>query len=158
MWLSLCQLRDHHGCWPEELHITVDNTKGENKNRYMIAFCSWLVASGKIKSVRVFFLIVGHTHVIIDHIFGIIASALKGKEILTTDDLLRTINVTCDAHPQWGASKVKTLECLFDICEWTKSMKLSTLERAFDGDVVDKEGEYFGMYDFKFYVTLRIDV
>jgi hypothetical protein len=32
----LSRLRDHYGFWPEELHLTLDNTTGENKTQYML--------------------------------------------------------------------------------------------------------------------------
>jgi hypothetical protein len=28
-WLALSAMRDHYGFWPEELHLTLDNTTGE---------------------------------------------------------------------------------------------------------------------------------
>ena len=51
LWLTLCDMRKHYGYWPQTLHITVDNTTGENKNETLLVMCAWLVASGKVKQV-----------------------------------------------------------------------------------------------------------
>lgn len=161
LWLSLCQLRDHYGRWPSELHITIDNTSGENKNKYVFAFAAWLVASGKVKQVRIFFLKVGHTHVIIDQIFGNIAVSLKGREILTCEELEQIINETCDAHPQWAAQKVRRLYSLFDVKQWTDdAMGHAVFRNANRACAGDEQGSYNGMYDFLFktHPTYRVAV
>ncbi len=41
------------------VHIQLDNTCRENKNKWVMTFCSWLVSIGLCKSIRVGFLPVG---------------------------------------------------------------------------------------------------
>ena len=72
VWHTIVAMQTQFGYLPDELHLQLDNTSGENKNETMIAIGAWLVASGYFKRVRVFFLMVGHTHIIIDQIFGVI--------------------------------------------------------------------------------------
>jgi len=151
LWLALCRMRDHHGFWPDTLHIQLDNTTGENKNEYMIAMCAWLVASGKVKHVRVFFLKVGHTHIVIDHVFGVVTVGLRRQELMTPADLMANIDASLLVNPVYMSHPVEWLHCLFDIKGWcTSQMGLHTLERVFKGEVCDELGPYVGMYDLHF--------
>ena len=84
----------------------------------MVAMSAWLVGRGFVGRVRVYFLDVGHTHVIIDQIFGVITVNLRTEELLTDNDLIRNINATMMAHPKWLPRKVRTLHCLFDFASW----------------------------------------
>jgi len=68
-WVTLCRMRSHFGYLPSELHLQLDNTSAENKNSTVVAFAAWLVARGYVKRVRLFYLPVGHTHIIIDQVF-----------------------------------------------------------------------------------------
>ena len=43
----------------KSMHIQLDNTTRENKNKYVMSFCQWLVAVGLVLEIRVGFLIVG---------------------------------------------------------------------------------------------------
>ena len=151
IWLTLCDMRDKFGFWPAVLHITLDNTTGENKNATMIAMCAWLVSSGKVQQVRVLFLPVGHTHILIDHIFGVITVGLRRTELLVPSALVRNIDTTLAENPQYMAQPVRILNCLFDFKAWTSStMGTDKIERLFGGDVQDADGGYTGMYDFNF--------
>ncbi len=60
------------------------------------------------------FLMVGHTHVIIDHIFGVVTVGLRRKELLTPEDLEQNINASLTANPQYMAKPVRKLHCLWD--------------------------------------------
>ena len=55
---------------PPVLTLQLDNASGDNKNRYVFAFCSLLVYKGIFREVYINFLIVGHTHEDIDAFFG----------------------------------------------------------------------------------------
>ncbi|KAG0594344.1 hypothetical protein M758_UG068900 [Ceratodon purpureus] len=47
---------------PKRLYLQLDNSAKDNKNRFLLAFCSLLTARRIFKEVTVGFLIVGHTH------------------------------------------------------------------------------------------------
>ena len=51
---------------PKKLFLQLDNSAKDNKNRYVMAFCSLLTARRIFKEVTVGFLVVGHTHKDID--------------------------------------------------------------------------------------------
>jgi hypothetical protein len=46
------------------LHIQMDNCAGQNKNRYFMAFCSFLVSIGWFDQVHLSFLLTGRTNLI----------------------------------------------------------------------------------------------
>ena len=55
---------------PPVLNMQMDNATGDNKNRYVFAFWSLLVAKHIFREVYVSFMLVGHTHDDIDALFG----------------------------------------------------------------------------------------
>ena len=55
---------------PPVLTLQLDNASGDNKNRWVFAFCSLLVLKGVFREIMINFLIVGHTHEDIDALFG----------------------------------------------------------------------------------------
>ena len=55
---------------PLVLNLQLDNATGNNKNRFVFAFCSLLTYHGVFQEVYINFLIVGHTHNEIDALFG----------------------------------------------------------------------------------------
>ena len=112
VWKSICRLHDHYGSYPDVLFILLDNTTGENKTNVMLAMASWLVATKRVKQVRVFFLMVGHTHVLIDQIFGVITVNIRGKEILLPERLMSHIDAALVKCPQYEAQPVEWLHSL----------------------------------------------
>ena len=69
---------------PRKLFLQLDNSTKDNKNRYVMAFCSLLTAKRVFKEVTVGFLIVGHTHEDIDAHFNCLSKLLKMKNIRTS--------------------------------------------------------------------------
>lgn len=119
----------------------------------MIGMAAWLVASGRFKQVRVFFLMVGHTHIIIDQIFGVITVNLRHKDILLPEDLSALIDQAMEKNPQYQAQPVEWLHSLWDFWAFIKSMGVtsSTVEGAFKRpEITDDEGGYIGMNDLIF--------
>ena len=55
---------------PPTLTLQLDNASGNNKNRWVFAFCSLLVHRVVFREIYINFLIVGHTHKDIDALFG----------------------------------------------------------------------------------------
>ena len=58
----IAALRERGGVLPQELHLQLDNTTGDNKNETMMLYAAWLVQTGQFQRVRLFFLPKGHTH------------------------------------------------------------------------------------------------
>ena len=67
---------------PPILNVQMDNAIGDNKNRYVYAYWSLLVAKRIFREVYVKFMIVGHTHDDIDALFGRWSMLLKKEKLL----------------------------------------------------------------------------
>ena len=68
---------------PRVLNLQLDNVTGDNKNRFMFAFCSLLTYHGVFQEVYINFLIVGHMHDDIDAFFGRWSYKLRGTDYPT---------------------------------------------------------------------------
>ena len=68
---------------PHVLNVQMDNARGDNKNRYVLAFWSLLVAKKIFREVYVSFMLVGHTHDDIDALFGRWSMQLKKENFPT---------------------------------------------------------------------------
>jgi len=74
------------------MHFTqADNCWRENKNQFVFAFCSWLVAHGLFQEIRLSFLITGHTHEDIDRYFAKISQRLRQFGARTMNELIQVI-------------------------------------------------------------------
>jgi hypothetical protein len=62
---------------PPYLRTQADNCGRENKNVYILALCTTLVALGIFNEIQLLFLIVDHIHEDIDQQFSTISAALK---------------------------------------------------------------------------------
>eukprot|EP00966_Prymnesium_polylepis_P145128 3351300-Prymnesium_polylepis.1 len=114
---------------------------------------AWRVATGRVKQVRIFFLMVDHTHIIIDQIFGVVSVNLRGKEILLPQELIENIDASMAKKPTQMAQPVTWLRCVYDFWAWSKQMDMySTVAAgAFKRQgLADEDGTYAGMYDFIF--------
>ena len=74
---------------PKKLFLQLDNSAKDNKNRYVMVFCSLLTAKSVFKEVTVRFLIVGHTHEDIDVHFSYLSKLLKMKNTYVLADLMK---------------------------------------------------------------------
>ena len=70
------------------LRIQADNYGRENKNQYMFALCTTLVAFKYFAEVHLAFLIVEHTYKDIDQKFSTISGSLKSRDVESVKELL----------------------------------------------------------------------
>lgn len=77
-----------HLAHPAELFLQADNCYKETKNRWVLAFCSWLVTRGVFQKVTLSFLLQGHTHEDVDQLFVGLAKKYTHSIIWTISDLL----------------------------------------------------------------------
>ena len=75
---------------PPILNVQMDNATGDNKNRYVYAYWSLLVAKRIFREVYVNFMIVGHTHDDIDALFGRWSMLLKKENFPTIPALMKS--------------------------------------------------------------------
>jgi len=64
---------------PPKLYLQLDNSTKDNKNRFLMAFCSLLTTQGIFKEVIVGFVIVGYSHEDIDVHFSYFSKLIKRK-------------------------------------------------------------------------------
>jgi hypothetical protein len=75
---------------PPILNVQMDNATGDNKNRFVFAFWSLLVAKHIFREVYVSFMLVGHTHDDIDALFGRWSMQLKKDNFPTIPSLMKS--------------------------------------------------------------------
>ena len=83
---------------PPTLTLQLDNASGNNKNRWVFAFCSLLVFRGIFHEIYINFLIVGHTHEDIDALFGRWSTKLKTNDYPTLPRLMKSF-MDCETQP-----------------------------------------------------------
>ena len=86
---ALTFLRDKH---PPVLWIQLDNAAKENKNKWVLAFLTWLVHCGWFFEIVVSFLPPGHTHVDVDQMFSTFAIWLLTHTVLFVTGLVRALH------------------------------------------------------------------
>jgi hypothetical protein len=69
----------------------MDNCGRENKNKDIMAYCSFLVDCGLFSKVEVTFLPVGHTHEDIDQLFSVFSAYFKCHNAITINELKKNI-------------------------------------------------------------------
>ena len=151
IWETLQRLYDHYGFWPDIIHIQLDNCSSDNKNEIVRALAAWLCDSKKCRQVRLYFLDVGHTHVIIDQIFGVITVGLRREELLTLECLVLNISTTLKENPSYQPKDCTVLYAVFD---WESFFKqqcgIVNFTHANQFKRQDAEGQFHGMHDFLF--------
>lgn len=63
-------LQSHRQTIKPKLVLNADNTVGQNKNNTLMRFLAWLCATNFVSEIEIKFMIVGHTHFLVDANFG----------------------------------------------------------------------------------------
>ncbi len=74
---------------PKKFLLQMDNCVKDNKNKYLLAFLSLLMAKEVFQEVKLKFLVVGHTHEDIDGCFGYLSENLREQNIYILVDLMK---------------------------------------------------------------------
>ncbi|EDQ92071.1 uncharacterized protein MONBRDRAFT_22871 [Monosiga brevicollis MX1] len=69
------------------LELHADNCDGQNKNRWILWYLAWRVATQRNDSIRLHFMVAGHTKNHCDAHFSLIKRAVKSKDIWTPLDV-----------------------------------------------------------------------
>lgn len=85
----------HH---PPILFLQLDNAASENKNRYLLAFLSWLVYHKWFFEIVVCFLPPGHTHIDIDQMFSTFAIWLLSHSVFFISNLVDKLKTCYKPH------------------------------------------------------------
>jgi hypothetical protein len=98
------------GQLPRRLFIQADNTAKETKNTIVLFAAAWLLANLKgtrLERIEFGYLIVGHTHDLIDAFFAYINKAVHGQNILSMPDFFACLQKRMRCPPLW--------KCLRDV-------------------------------------------
>ena len=71
----------------KHLAVAADNCSGQNKNKAMLKFCTWLVEAGWVEKMTLLFLVKGHTKNDCDQNFNLLKQGQDGEDIWTADEL-----------------------------------------------------------------------
>ncbi|XP_078610377.1 uncharacterized protein LOC144881295 [Branchiostoma floridae x Branchiostoma japonicum] len=88
------------GRLPSTLYLQLDNSAKENKNKFMIAFCTWLVKLQVFQKVKLGYLMAGHTHEDVDQMFSRFSVKLQRQDATTIPELFTTIEASYAPKPQ----------------------------------------------------------
>ena len=129
---------------PKKLFLQLDNSAKDNKNRYVMAFCSLLTTRRVFKEVTVGFLIVGHTHEDIDAHFSYLSKLLKMKNTYVLADLMK-------AFMDSQKTTAYIPELVQEVADFKKFL------HGYQHDGANKLIELGEMHLFKFYVEEKGD-
>jgi hypothetical protein len=124
---------------PKRLYLQLDNSAKDNKNIFVMAFCSLLTAKGIFKEATVGFLFVEHIHEDIDGYFSYLSKLLKLKNTYVITDLMK-------AFMDSQKSAVFMPELVQEVADFKSYI------RDFHHDSTNKLSGLGEMHLFKFYV------
>jgi hypothetical protein len=112
---AIKRLHDHRRArskpLPRVMYLQLDNVS-HNKGQNMMAYLSYLVESDVFEKVKVNYLLVGHTHEIIDQVFSRYSVALRRKDCLTLSELMEVAKTCYTPNP--------TVQHVQDVTDWAK--------------------------------------
>ena len=91
-YLHIVQHLETTGSHPPVLWLQADNCIKENKNRWMLGFCEWLVHKGLFQEIMISMLPPGHTHIDVDQMFSTFSKWLDTHSIHSLSDLLSSVD------------------------------------------------------------------
>ena len=83
---------ERFGLGETDVDLHCDNCSGQNKNRFVLWYCAWRVATGLHKSITLNFLVVGHTKFFPDSCFGLLKRAFRRHAISSLCELESVVN------------------------------------------------------------------
>ena len=88
----------NYGLGEPHANLHCDNCSGQNKNRFVIWYLAWRVASGLHRSMTLNFLIAGHTKLAPDWCFGLLKKAFRRTELPALSMLEEVVNTTSSVN------------------------------------------------------------
>ena len=92
------------GQLPRRFFVQADNTAKETKNTITLFAATWLLAHlqyTRLECIEFGFLVVGHTHDLIDAVFAYVSKALHGQDVLSLPELFTALNRRMRTPPMW---------------------------------------------------------
>jgi len=76
-----------HNIESNNLILYADNCIGQNKNNYIMQFLNYLITQNYFKSIRLKFMVSGHTHFSVDRGFSWITNTIHNKSMYNINDV-----------------------------------------------------------------------
>ena len=114
---------------PEVLYLQLDNVN-HNKSKVLMTYLSLLVEKGLFRKIKVNYLLVGHTHEIIDQVFSRFSVLLRKTTCLTLQELMDAGEKSYTPSPT-----VSHVQSATDWGEWftrTKALQTATACLSFN--------------------------
>ena len=104
-------LFSHHGLGEATASLHADNCSGQNKNNTMVLYLMWRVLTGLHQSIRLHFMITGHTKFSPDTCFGLIKRKFRRTDVSCLDNLARVVEESgaCNICQLVGAQDGSTI-------------------------------------------------
>ena len=83
---------EHFGLGETDVDLHCDNCSGQNKNRFVLWYCAWRVATGLHQSITLNCLVVGHTKFFPDSCFGLLKRAFRRHAVSSLCELETVVN------------------------------------------------------------------
>ena len=99
----------------QDLLLHADNAVGQNKNNAMIHYCLWRVLTGRSRTIKLSFMIAGHTKFSPDRFFGLIKKSYRLTSVSTLYDIEKVVNASTTGGQNIALSTV-------DICSGKRNV------------------------------------
>ncbi|KAK3747158.1 hypothetical protein RRG08_035704 [Elysia crispata] len=102
---------ENYGLGEEHVQLHADNCSGQNKNN-----CMWRVLTGRHMSIKLSFLLTGHTKFSCDWLFGLVKRRFKVTKVDCLEDIARVVNesATCNVAQLCGTEQGDVLVPMYD--------------------------------------------
>ena len=100
----------------QHLLLHADNAVGQNKNNAMIHYCAWRVLTGRCQTIKLSFMIAGHTKFSPDRFFGLIKKSYRQTSVSTLCDIEKVVHDSTTGEQNIALSTV-------DICSGKRNVQ-----------------------------------
>jgi len=83
---------ENYGLGETDVHLQCDNCSGQNKNRIVLWYFAWWVATSRHRSVSLNFLTAGHTKFAPDWCFGLLKQGFRRNVVSSLEDMASVVN------------------------------------------------------------------
>ena len=99
-------------CLPRRMFIHADNTAKETKNTIVLYAAIWMLVQmqrTRLQSIEFGYLLVGHTHDLIDAMFAWVGKALVGLDVISLPEMFQALQTRMKKHPCGNTSVIFTI-------------------------------------------------
>ncbi|XP_041373710.1 LOW QUALITY PROTEIN: uncharacterized protein LOC121386766 [Gigantopelta aegis] len=109
---------EHYGLGETDVHLHADNCAGQNKNSVMMWYLLWRVLTGRHRSVKISFLLTGHTKFSCDWCFGLVKRLFRKTEVNCLAEISEVVNASSNVNIAQLCGH-ESGEVIVDTFDWT---------------------------------------